>query len=149
MTVVRKLFPSLAQRHGLDEVEGLVAECLGRLRDEPRVVVRVADELLDPLKAHMDRLSEHSGFEGRVVLLADEGLSDSDVRVEWADGGAERDSGRLWREIDEILARALGPTRQKAEPEHAVDAPAPAEDANAARPPEAAEDEAPAFAQSA
>jgi flagellar assembly protein FliH len=121
MTVVRKLFPGLAQRNGLGEIEGLVAECLGRLREEPRVVVRVTDELLDPLRMQLDRLSERCGFEGRVVLLADETLCASDVRVEWADGGAERDSRRLWHEIDQILAGALGPATQGAEPDQASD----------------------------
>ena len=44
---------------------------------------------------------------GRIVLLADETLGLGDARVEWADGGAERDTGRLMRDIDGALARAL------------------------------------------
>ena len=34
-------------------------------------------------------------------------MSPSDCRIEWADGGAEFDSGRIWQEIDRALERML------------------------------------------
>jgi flagellar assembly protein FliH len=105
LTVVRKIFPRLAGRHGLDEVESVICDCLERLRDEPRIVIRVADAVLDQIEARIGEFSARSGFEGKIVYLAQDGLSPGDVRVEWADGGAERDSERLWREIDQITAR--------------------------------------------
>lgn len=116
--IVRKLFPQLARRHALAEAEAVVAQCLEHLRDEPRVVVRTPDALLDPLTRRLTGLAEGYGFEGKLIVLADPDLGSSDVRVEWADGGAERDTGRLWREVDEILGRALGtgpraPTKQR------------------------------------
>ena len=107
--VVRKIFPELARRHALAETEGVIAECLGHLCDEPRIVIRVADSLLDALKDRLQALATGCGFDGRLVLLSDEELGPSDVRVEWADGGAERDCGRIWRNMDEILARIKGP----------------------------------------
>ncbi len=41
------------------------------------------------------------------MLLADEALSLEGGRIEWADGGAERDPHRLMNEIDAALARIL------------------------------------------
>ncbi len=105
LTVVRKIFPHLAGRHGLAEVESVVGECLERLREEPRIVIRVADAVLDQVEARIGELAARAGFEGRIVYLAQDGLNPGDVRVEWADGGAERDSERLWREIERITAR--------------------------------------------
>lgn len=106
VTIVRKLFPQTVKVHGKSEVEGLIAQCLAQLRDEQRMVIRVADELLDPLHERLGDLSADCGFEGKIVLLAEEAFLPGDARVEWADGGAERDSARLWREVDEIVARA-------------------------------------------
>ena len=107
--LLQRLFPALTRRHGQTEIEAVIQDSLDRLRDEPRVVVRVADGRLDALKDRVDALSAKAGFEGRVVLLADEEGADGDVRVEWADGGAERDSARLWSEIEKAVQRALGP----------------------------------------
>jgi len=109
LTVVRKLFPNLARAHGLDEIHAVVDACLERLRDEPRLVIRSADGDLDALKERIEQSVQHSGFEGKLVFLVDERLADGDLRVEWADGGAERDQAGLWKEIDAIIARALSP----------------------------------------
>jgi len=110
LSVIRKLFPKLAQTHGLAEIEAVVAECLGQLREEPRVVIRVADPLLDAVQERVTAMAAQVGFEGKIVLLAQSDLQAGDVRVEWADGGAERDSTLLWREIDAIVERAIGAT---------------------------------------
>lgn len=113
MTVVRKLFPKLNREGRLDEAQAVVEDCLERLRDEPRIVVRATDQELDSLKAHVDACIKRSGFSGKVVFLADDRLSTGDVRVEWADGGAERDQTALWQEIDAIIDRMLSPKTQK------------------------------------
>ena len=106
--LVEKLFPALAEREGLNEVEALLSETLHRLHEEPRVVVRVADALLDPLRHRMDAIGAQAGYPGKTILLTDDTIPEGDVRVEWADGGAERDTDRLWREVGEMLARATG-----------------------------------------
>lgn len=130
VTVVRKLFPHLARDSGLDEVCAVIDSCLERLRDEPRLVIRCADADLDALKERVEASVQRSGFEGKLVFLADETVASGDVRVEWADGGAERNQADLWKEIDAVIARALAPAaetpadvgdeHQKAAPQHAA-----------------------------
>lgn len=108
VTMVRKLFPRLAAGQGIGEIEQVIGQCLARLREEPRIVVRVADPLLDLLRERINDLALHAGFAGKVVLLAEESLAIDAVRVEWADGGAERNSEQIWQSIDGLLAHALG-----------------------------------------
>jgi flagellar assembly protein FliH len=103
--ITRRLLPSLGKRDAIAEVEALVRECLARLHEEPRLVVRVADELLDPVRQHMDQLTAAAGYTGRVILFADPAIKSGDARVEWADGGAERDSAAIWRDIDSAIQR--------------------------------------------
>ncbi len=109
VTVVRKLFPRLAREGGLEEIQAVVEACLERLRDEPRLVIRCADGDLDALRERIEGSNTRGSFEGKLVFLADETIAQGDVRVEWADGGAERDPAGLWKEIDAIIARALAP----------------------------------------
>jgi len=127
VTILRKLFPELARRHGLEEIEAAIAACLERLHDEPRVVVRTADSLVDRLCERIDPLAEACGFEGKIVLLSDQALSSSDVRIEWADGGAERDTDRLWDDVDQILADSLGLLSAEADTAAGQTPPKPAE----------------------
>ncbi len=106
-TLVGKALPALARREAMGEVEATVTECLARVLEEPRIVVRIADSLLDPLQARIDTLVQESGYAGQVVLLAEAGLGPSDCRVEWADGGAERDMDGLWRDMEAAIQRSL------------------------------------------
>jgi len=120
---IAKLVPALARKDPLAEIEGLVSECLREVFDEPRIVLRVCEILFEPMRQRLGTLAQQSGFAGKFVLLVDDTLGPVDCRVEWADGGAERNLGRLEREIDGILARVLfvepaaAPTPSK-EPDH-------------------------------
>jgi flagellar assembly protein FliH len=103
--IVRRLLPALGKREAISEVEALIRDCLTRLHDEPRLVVRVADELLDPVRQRVDQLSAEAGYTGRVILFVDPALKSGDARVEWADGGAERAGTAIWRDIDGAIQR--------------------------------------------
>jgi flagellar assembly protein FliH len=118
-TIVHKIVPEISQRFALEEVEGLVRRCMEELFDEPRIVIRLPLDLLEPLQQRLEPLSSHSGFTGTVTLFADEALKGADCRIEWADGGAERDTKRLWREIDSHIERALVPILAQANGETA------------------------------
>lgn len=102
---VRKLIPALAKRNGLAEIEHLVRDSLHSLYDEPRVVIRAHDSVIEALQDRIDGMAAASGFMGKVVLFGDEQFSETDCRVEWADGGAERNLGELWRRIDAAIER--------------------------------------------
>ena len=105
--MTRRLFPALAERHEFGEIEALFADCVARLNEEPRLLVRAPETLVDALKPRLDRVAERAGYAGRVILIGDPALRDGQTRIEWADGGVDRDSTRLWAEIDTALQRYL------------------------------------------
>ncbi|HUT50198.1 MAG TPA: FliH/SctL family protein [Alphaproteobacteria bacterium] len=105
--LVRKMMPALVARGGMAEIEAVIEDALGRMLDEPRVVFRMPDAMLDTLQPHIAKMSGKAGYSGEVVLLADDRMGLSDCLVEWADGGAERNVERLWAEVEDILTRTL------------------------------------------
>ena len=107
LAIVRKLHPALVERQGLAEIESVLGQCLDSLKQEPRLVAYVHSARLDALQERLAQLSAASGFEGRVVLIGDDAMGESDCRVEWADGGVEREAGRIWRAIEEALNRYI------------------------------------------
>lgn len=106
--ITQKLVPHFVEKHGTEEIEGLVRECLSSVYDEPRVVIRAHDAILDHIKSRLEDLVSTSGFGGKVVLFADPTIGPQDCRIEWADGGTERNAARLWQDIEATIARALG-----------------------------------------
>lgn len=105
--VCRKVLPIMSQRHALQEIEGFIVECLGMVIEEPRVVVRVPDKLLEKMCERIDALASGHGFAGKVVLLGDDAMGPEDCTVLWANGGAEKNGARLWDEMNEAIDRRL------------------------------------------
>jgi flagellar assembly protein FliH len=115
VAIVRKLHPALVERQGLAEIESVLRQCLESLKQEPRLVAYVHSARLDALQERLAQLSASSGFEGRVVLIGDDAMGESDCRVEWADGGVEREAGRIWRTIEQTLNRYIAADGREAE----------------------------------
>jgi flagellar assembly protein FliH len=135
LTVVRKAMPELSRSHALAEIEALVAGCLDKVLGEPRVVIRAHDAMLDALKERIEPLAERCGYGGKIVLLAEPDMSQSDCRVEWADGGAERDTSRLWEDIDGAVKRFLAVLERQGRCRPAAASPAGRTGADEALPP--------------
>ncbi len=107
LAVTAKLFPALADREGLQEVEKVLDDCLRRMREEPRLVVRAPGALVERLRETLDELTARNAFEGKIVLLEEPTAGASDVLVEWPDGGANRNLERQWHAIEELLSHSL------------------------------------------
>lgn len=109
MAVVAKLFPALARRHGLAEVEAIITTFLTELSDEPKLLLRVNEAWMAPVKEKVDEMAMRCGFAGVVTVVADPRCGDLDCRAEWGDGGAERDMASIWGAIDTISGRLAPP----------------------------------------
>jgi flagellar assembly protein FliH len=112
--IIGKLFPTLQKSDGLGEITALVGACLRESVAEPRLVVRVPDALFEKAQQRLAPMTAATGFPGKLIILADEALAGSDCRVEWADGGAERDLTRTWRDIEAAMIRAVDRPAAKA-----------------------------------
>jgi flagellar assembly protein FliH len=105
--MVRKLYPTLEQMQGVIEIEQMAVDALRDLEEEPRVVLRLPDTLIEEIRPRIAEISKQAGFGGRLLLIADETLGPGDCRLEWADGGIERQPQRIWAEIEQRVARSL------------------------------------------
>lgn len=106
--IARKAFPDLNARNALGEIERMVRDVLAGVIDEPRVQIFVAPALRDPLSERLAIIADRVGYEGRITVAADKALKRGDCRVEWNNGGAQRNLETLWNQIDEIVERNLG-----------------------------------------
>lgn len=105
LDVARKVATNALQAQPLEEVEALVADCLHKLHREPRLVVRLSPDCAEALRTDIDALCQQHGYAGRIVIVPEPALSGADCRVEWADGGIERDLAATFAAIDETFER--------------------------------------------
>ncbi len=106
--VTRKMFPNLAKDMALPEIESVIHTCLREYITEPRIFVRVHEDVREMVKEKTDPIVEQTGFQGDLIVVAEPGLGRSDCVLEWGAGGAERRTEWLWQNIDREVADSLG-----------------------------------------
>jgi flagellar assembly protein FliH len=105
VAVAAKLAPQLIAREPFAEISALANECFHQLVTAPHIVIRVGNEIYDDAKDKLEEIARAKGFEGRLVVLADEAMAPGDCRIEWADGGVNRDSAATLSAIDDMVGR--------------------------------------------
>ncbi len=107
MLALRKLFPVLLQRVEGQELEAVFGEVFDQAIEEPRIVVRAAPGMIEALEERLRILAARSGFEGKLSLIGDPRLAETDCRVEWSEGGVERDPLRSLKAIEAAVAKGI------------------------------------------
>jgi flagellar assembly protein FliH len=107
VAVARKLAPALIAREPFAEIAALASECFRELTASPHLVVRVNDALYAAARERLDAVARSGGFEGKLVVLAEPTIALGDCRIEWADGGINRDGAAADAAISEAVGRYI------------------------------------------
>jgi flagellar assembly protein FliH len=107
VAVARKLCSELISGEPLVEITGLVSDCFSHLVSTPHLVVRINDTLYEAAREKIERLAKQSGFEGRLVILAEPEIATGDCRIEWADGGVVLERAAIEAKINELVGRYM------------------------------------------
>ncbi|HAX91604.1 MAG TPA: hypothetical protein DCY07_05260 [Rhodospirillaceae bacterium] len=103
LVIARKIMPRFVAEHGLDEVDAIVSKVITEMSREPRLVFRVNESQFDEAKRRIDAIAAQAAYAGKLVILGEAELGLSECRIEWADGGIERDVKTMWQCIDRVL----------------------------------------------
>ena len=105
VAVARKLAPALIETQPFTEIEALAADCFRQLVATPHITIRVNEAMFSDAQDKLQTLARSRGFEGRMLVTADAALGPGDCRVEWADGGINRDLAATEAAIAEVVTR--------------------------------------------
>ncbi len=112
VAVARKLCSALISGEPLGEITGLVSDCFSHLVSTPHLVVRINDSLYEAARERIERLAKQSGFEGRLVILAQPDIETGDCKIEWADGGVVLERAAIEAKINELVGRYMASRNQ-------------------------------------
>ena len=105
VAVARKLAAALIEHDPLAEISALAVECFRYLVTAPHVVVRVNEAQRESVGKRIEEIARARGLASQLVVLAEPDIRLGDCRIEWADGGVNRDRGMTEAAIDEAVAR--------------------------------------------
>lgn len=115
VAVARKLAPTLIAREPFAEISALASHCFRELVTAPHIAVRVNDALYAAAREKLEDIVRARSFEGRLVVLAEPDIAVGDCRIEWADGGINRDSAATDAAIGAAVAGYINARRNLAD----------------------------------
>ena len=107
VAVARKLCSELISGEPLSEITALVSDCFSHLVSTPHLVVRINEQLYEVARERIEKLAKRSGFEGRLVILAEPEIETGDCKIEWADGGVVLERAAIEAKINELVGRYM------------------------------------------
>ncbi|MEO6842664.1 MAG: FliH/SctL family protein [Bradyrhizobium sp.] len=116
VAVARKLCNDLIAAEPLGEITGLVSDCFSHLVSTPHLVVRIHESLYESARERIEQLAKRSGFEGRLVILAEPEIAKGDCRIEWADGGVVLERATIEAKVNELVGRYMASRGQAGRP---------------------------------
>jgi flagellar assembly protein FliH len=105
VAVAGKLAPELVASEPLAEISALATDAFRQLVTTPRIAVHIGADIYEAAKEKLEEIARQRGFEGRLIVEADARMAPGDCRIEWADGGINRDLAATRAAIDEAVAR--------------------------------------------
>lgn len=105
ISAARRVANHALDRYPLAEIETVLAAALHAYHGEPRFVVRLTPSMAGPLQEKLPQAIEAQGYPGRVVVMGDPSLRGADCRVEWADGGLERNTDAIFAAMEAEIER--------------------------------------------
>lgn len=84
-------------------IEAIVSDCVDFLRSEPIIHVSVSPEHSDALGQKLTALVAERGYEGRLMVTADEQATPGDCRIEWMNGSFARDAATIKASIAKVI----------------------------------------------
>lgn len=103
--IAAKLAPALIGQAPEVEIKALLEDCLSTMLEEPRLVIRLPEALMDDLPDALEQVASQAGFAGKLVIIGEPTLTGGDCRIEWANGGAERDLKSVMAKVDAAIER--------------------------------------------
>ena len=108
ISIFKKMMPALAKRHSFEEVDLVLNEAFEKFIEEPKITLIVHPDIANAIEERFGEIAKNRGYEGKIVIQTNENIGPSDCRIDWINGGTERNTTELWAEINSIIDQNLG-----------------------------------------
>lgn len=105
VAVASKLAPELVAREPLTEIAALATECFRQLVTTPQITVQISADIFEAAKEKLEEIARLRGFDGRLAVQSGAAIAPGDCRIEWADGGVNRDTAAALSAIQDVVGR--------------------------------------------
>jgi flagellar assembly protein FliH len=108
LSAARKIAGAALDGFAAERVTGAVEAAMDALRHQPRLVVKLAPEMVDEIKPRIAGMCEAHAYAGAVLVRGEAGLRKGDVVIDWSDGIVSSSPQETEERINALVTAALG-----------------------------------------
>ena len=102
---INKILPTLEHDVAKKEVEAFLSDNFGNFRKETSLSFSFHPDMTAQIAPILSKLADKNDFEGKIAVHKDMNLGLSDCKVEWKNGGVERNSAQITDKIKELMSK--------------------------------------------
>ena len=103
LAVCKKALPALNEANALTEIRALLEKNLHFLKDEQKISLRLNSALAEQIKPILTELIKKEAYHGKLAVVRDDSLPVGDCRVEWKNGGLEKNLQDVLNHTEELV----------------------------------------------
>lgn len=107
LAAARKIADAALDAYGPARINAAIASAMDSLRHQPRLLVKVAPEIIDAVKPHIEDMCAEHAYVGAVLLRAQAGLRKGEVVIDWSDGVVSSSPQETEERIAALIEAAL------------------------------------------
>lgn len=113
MDVITKLFPTLEKEQAVSEINKFMTDNFPNFRREAYLSFSFNPEVISEVSSIIAKLANSNDFEGKISVHKDASLGASDCRIEWENGGVERNTHKMLEKVNELLDDKMTSTEER------------------------------------
>lgn len=103
---IHKLIPMLEKENSKEIVNNFLTDNFKNFKDEAKLAFYFNPDTIPFVQETIARLANIHDFEGKIALHKDSKLGLADCRIEWENGGVERQGNKMLEKVDNLLEEA-------------------------------------------
>jgi flagellar assembly protein FliH len=116
LAAARKIADAALDRFPQGPVAAAMIELAREIEAQPRLMARVAPDLVEAVQAELDAAAQAIGFSGQIIARAEPGMPAAAFQLDWGEGRAAFDPEAAAARVAEALDAALAAEGLHAEP---------------------------------
>jgi len=115
LAIARKVAGHALAHNAQAVVEEIALRCSETMMKEPKLTITVHESVAGTLARKLEQMAARLQSATDIVILRDPAMPTADCRVEWNQGGMERETAQIWQQVERMIEDMTATTTRDAQ----------------------------------
>jgi flagellar assembly protein FliH len=103
LAVARKVAGDALAENAHIVITDIAAKACETMMNEPKLTITVRESMGDILEQKLQQIASRLPAATDIIIMRDPDMPAEDCRIEWKQGGMERNTGQMWQQLERVI----------------------------------------------